>query len=551
MYELYASKFYIDTTNKTAVTYITVPARTGYTFGGYYTSTNGGGTQVIDASGNIKVENTFFSSNATIYAKWTVNTYYLDLNGYLDGTVTGSLSGFGTADVYINGILVADDVEDFYTEYPYGTTYEIKDIKTQTGKQYNGVYSGSLAGTITNTTGVFLDFSTIVYTVAYDANGGSGAPGRQEKYHGIDITLSILKPTKVGYLFLGWNTKADGSGTGYAPGASYAGNEDVPLYAQWKAAIDISIITPNAPYSAGTEVITSFLVKNNTGRDILPGDSLRVSFTVTKSTGTIVTLSKLEVVIPAGETNMVWFKWTVPASAPSTLRLTCSVSDASGNVIDLDDRSWHTAKAENYQTPDTIFEASAPQFWRMPAVPGTENESASWWEWVYENGAFEKKEYEAHLETESFILTPDPDILSNYWNGSVWTMRSGYGILMDWKTRFVSTGSSTADAGMYTAAQTAYALFPEFGYAQADGSCRLLDRLSGSFVFPVNPASDDNDRLHYTPLWFPDGTQIYKVAGTAYDCWTPAGMISIVDASGGISIDGSIYDDCYIGRFPR
>lgn len=52
---------------------ITVPQKTGYTFGGYYTGTNGTGTQLINASGYItsSFTNNRFSSNATLYAKWT------------------------------------------------------------------------------------------------------------------------------------------------------------------------------------------------------------------------------------------------------------------------------------------------------------------------------------------------------------------------------------------------------------------------------------------------------------------------------------------------
>ena len=58
---------------------ITVPTKTGHKFGGYYTSTNGGGTQLINASGYItsNFTNTYFSSAKTIYAKWTANTYKL------------------------------------------------------------------------------------------------------------------------------------------------------------------------------------------------------------------------------------------------------------------------------------------------------------------------------------------------------------------------------------------------------------------------------------------------------------------------------------------
>ena len=61
--------------------YITCPTKTGYTFGGYYTSTNGGGTQYVNASGSC-VGNLFqnVASNSTLYAKWTANTYTVSYN---------------------------------------------------------------------------------------------------------------------------------------------------------------------------------------------------------------------------------------------------------------------------------------------------------------------------------------------------------------------------------------------------------------------------------------------------------------------------------------
>lgn len=90
-----------------------------------------------------------------------IPTYYLDLNGVLDGVSSGGISPYGTADVYINGALASNDCGDFWTAYPAGTTYEIKDIKANDGYQYDGVYSGSLSGTITAATSVVLSFSTI------------------------------------------------------------------------------------------------------------------------------------------------------------------------------------------------------------------------------------------------------------------------------------------------------------------------------------------------------------------------------------------------------
>lgn len=79
-----------------------------------------------------------------------------------------------------------------------------------------------------------LDLVKPTYTISYNANGGINAPNPQTKDYGVNLTLSSAKPTRVGYTFLKWNTKADGSGTSYNAGASYAGNSNVVLYAIWQ-----------------------------------------------------------------------------------------------------------------------------------------------------------------------------------------------------------------------------------------------------------------------------------------------------------------------------
>ena len=73
-----------------------------------------------------------------------------------------------------------------------------------------------------------------LYTISYNANGGSNAPGDQSKIENKSISLSSSKPTRTGYTFVNWNTKKDGSGTTYKAGASYNGNANLTLYAQWR-----------------------------------------------------------------------------------------------------------------------------------------------------------------------------------------------------------------------------------------------------------------------------------------------------------------------------
>lgn len=78
--------------------------------------------------------------------------------------------------------------------------------------------------------------SLAVYTLEYDANGGSGLMADVNSLAGDGVVVlpsSFSAPT--GFVFSGWNTKADGSGTAYAPGATVTLTGDMTLYAQYKA----------------------------------------------------------------------------------------------------------------------------------------------------------------------------------------------------------------------------------------------------------------------------------------------------------------------------
>lgn len=72
------------------------------------------------------------------------------------------------------------------------------------------------------------------YTISYNANGGTGTVDSQSKTYGSAVTLRSNGFTRTGYTFTGWNTKADGTGTSYAAGASYSTNAAMTLYAQWE-----------------------------------------------------------------------------------------------------------------------------------------------------------------------------------------------------------------------------------------------------------------------------------------------------------------------------
>ena len=88
-------------------------------------------------------------------------SFYLDINGILNGTNAGSLQDYGTFDVYINGSRVANDVNDYYQEWPSGTAYEIKDIRPTAEHTYSGntSYTGTIGSSQVN---INLTFETYV-----------------------------------------------------------------------------------------------------------------------------------------------------------------------------------------------------------------------------------------------------------------------------------------------------------------------------------------------------------------------------------------------------
>lgn len=116
---------------------------------------------------------------------------------------------------------------------------------TRTGYTFQG-WATSASGSVAYAAGASYTANAAVtlyavwkantYTVKYDANGGSGAPGNQTKTYGTALTLSSTKPTRTNYTFKGWGTSASATTVSYAAGASYTANAAITLYAVWELA---------------------------------------------------------------------------------------------------------------------------------------------------------------------------------------------------------------------------------------------------------------------------------------------------------------------------
>lgn len=193
----------------------------GYRFDGWYTAPNGGNKYDF---------NTPLTNNVTVYAHWVGNGYTVRFAG-------NGATGGGTPDqafqynigqnLHRNGF-----TRDGYTftgwkradnQQAYGDGQWVTNLTTQP----NGIVT------------MVAQWSANEAHIRYNPNppagktaGGQGTPN-WDGHTGDTPTIGQNGWTIDGYTFAGWTTSPDGSGTKYAPGASWTANGTLTLYAQW------------------------------------------------------------------------------------------------------------------------------------------------------------------------------------------------------------------------------------------------------------------------------------------------------------------------------
>ena len=126
---------------------------------------------------------------------------------------------------------------------------------TRTGHTFLGWSTSSSATAATYTAGgsytsnsnttLYAVWKPDTYTVTFNANGGTGAPGSQTKTYGVTLKLSSVVPTRANYTFLGWSTSSSATSATYSAGGNYTTNAKTTLYAVWKLAyVNPTILTP-------------------------------------------------------------------------------------------------------------------------------------------------------------------------------------------------------------------------------------------------------------------------------------------------------------------
>ncbi|MBQ0037935.1 MAG: bacterial Ig-like domain-containing protein [Clostridiales bacterium] len=341
-----------------------------------------------------KTEVLYYCSQGAHAGKWklawvALDYYYLDLNGFIDGAVNGSLCQYGYADIYVNGILRTKYANNFYIDYPRGSTYEIKNVVAYPGHTYNGLYSGSLKGTLTGNTKVALNFTKDAATL-YDIYV-SHNPSKQEYLEGSTLNTAGLVVTA---------SYSDGSTrdvtsscslsgfNGNAPGvqtvvASYGGKtasftvtvksksptaisiEAMPAKTRYKVGeiFDASGLKVKATYDNGTsEIISNYdvfaddYITESTGTknvfvDYCYNDvNVSTSFTITVVEGKVPVITVDDLTVTAGE------KFSVPiklSNNPGIASLKLKV-DYDSSLMTLDGVTYNSSMGGNSQAPQKL-----------------------------------------------------------------------------------------------------------------------------------------------------------------------------------------------------
>ena len=319
---------------------------------------------------------------------------------------------------------------------------------------------------------------------------------------------------------------------------------DIKLIAKWESYEKIAIvpIEPNAPYREKTNVISSFWLVNLSDDDYTPTTGAKVVFSVYNSSGQRIADETQGFVAPKKDKNLAYFGWYVPDGyASSDVTVKAYIDDGPYQYSHTSE-SYTIASYDTCIEPDTDYNAKAPDGFTVPASPSDSTTSGRWWQWVYSDGAYAKKQFAVANTVNDLVLTAPTSPSAYTENGKLY-MKSGYGFDLSFKdSMYTVSGYTDGSVNECFAPQYYYALFPEYNYTYGRDKCRSIETVSGKKVF-VNAA--DMARQHFTPIYYPDGE--YKLKAVLSDCWTPAGMITTYKTVT-VQINGNIYDDWYIGR---
>lgn len=195
----------------------------GYTFAGWTTNADGGGTKYAPGASWTA------SGTLTLYAQWTPGEAGLTYDG--NGATGGKTDPQnGVTDQKVN-VRQNGFTRDGYTFVRWDTQADCR------GKAVNPGDKWTLQGSST----LYACWAGVAQTLTYHGNGATdGNTAAQSGKTGDELTTNANGFTRDGYTFVEWNTKADGTGGHYGKGTNGvakwtmlpAGND---LYAIWQA----------------------------------------------------------------------------------------------------------------------------------------------------------------------------------------------------------------------------------------------------------------------------------------------------------------------------
>ena len=104
---------------------------------------------------------------------------------------------------------------------------------------WSGAVTSGITPDVMDSVDTFSDMEMLEgeYALNYNVNTTdevTGMPDTQRKEDLYNSVLTMDEPQRSGYTFIGWNTKKDGSGKMYMPGARYEGEQSLTMYAIWE-----------------------------------------------------------------------------------------------------------------------------------------------------------------------------------------------------------------------------------------------------------------------------------------------------------------------------
>lgn len=155
--------------------------------------------------------------------------------------------GYDTGDVTWN--LAGTDAVPVFSAVNSSKTYIMK-FNWNSGKsRFNAYQSGQQDVYFYR-----LEDGKDIYTLTLDFNDGASA---DEDHRVLETaTYTLITPTRSGYVFMGWNTEEDGTGTSYEAGAYTMPAAATKLYAQWT---NTETVTKLADRTYGTYVTKNAL----------------------------------------------------------------------------------------------------------------------------------------------------------------------------------------------------------------------------------------------------------------------------------------------------